>query len=298
MSLNSHYVLSSHAGCYSPLVQRIRPPQYMQVIFYSDPGHVFAVDPVVQTNICKNPTQYERNIEEVAILPEQQPTFPSRRDIKTNGFSIDYELAPDDDPRNTFFSGIVCCTCKKVIFNIDTAGKIRLSDAFQIVKDHNTKLHTGTWSHLHFLACRSTEVGPSGETGLSKTGSKSVARGPDVPIPVSDKRSMFAHFAALEAAGQTVTIPDPNIAAEYALSKVSAPESSPEYIEGYTYFKHLGFDDQVATKGAQVYYTRIKTGASKEIALRAARAVAVFGQKDGGSKKKKTIKKKTRKVRK
>jgi hypothetical protein len=108
---------------------------------------------------------------------------------------------------------------------------------------------------------------------------------------------MFAHFAALEASGQTLTIADPNLAAAYALSKVTAPESSPEYKEGYTYFKHLGFDDQVATKGAQVYYTRIKNGSTKENALKLARAVAVFGQKEGGKKKTRKIRK-SRKLRK
>jgi len=290
---NTHYVLSAHGGCSRALGPRFNPPPTIQIVFYSQAGKIFAPDAAVQTKICNDQKQldlYEQSIEELAILPGQYPTYPKKVGIPKSHSSLNYELTPDTNVPKKFYSGLVCCRCKVILYNIDKQPVIDLESLCKLVKLHNDNTHAGKFAHIHYLACRSTESGDSGVAYLSKSGLKEVEESPHPPLYYGDMTSLFKDIIELERKeGKVVTMSDPIIQQQFQEYKITL---TPEYQLAYSHLSstYPPISPQSIHKGSLAYYTAIKAGYTQQQSSE--RAIAV--SKQGGKVKTKRTNKKFR----
>ena len=291
--LNSHYVLSAHGGCSGPLGPRFNPPPTLQIVFYSQPGKIFNPKAAVQTKICNDPAMletYEKAIEELAIRPDQYTTFPTRTGIPKSKSSLNYELTPDDSVPKLFYSGLVCCKCNAILYNIDTSPVTNLENICNIIKGHNDSTHPGTFAHLHYLACRSTEAGDTGTTYLSTTGVKQFAEKPHPPMNITDTLALFKGMHEYETKeGGIVTLTDRDLMNQYDEYKISL---TPEYQDVFSRLTAMfpTFTPQNIHKGAVVYCRFKKHGQPEDRAY----AWAMTTAKQGGKRRTKKGKKKLR----
>lgn len=145
------YIVFGH-GIENPAERYTPLDAITQVMFYTPPGHILAMEPpaTVVADLCRYPLGHLPDVYEIV----GSTSIPSLVTVTRSASTSQYLLGPDASGMDF---GARCCMCNKKLFDFPQTGElILLSDIVDVyIQDHHSKTHPSDIAAVHYLACRS-----------------------------------------------------------------------------------------------------------------------------------------------